>query len=214
MKTNREMLSTAATVAMYLFRVLQIGSGVIAGFVGCYLAWEHTHHYCNWYSCSDKEQQNTSVPIGEVLFITASVLVSLEWMFFGGSLAFQTRTGKPALVNPFTQFIFSCLVLIVYSIGFVAFASISTVHATWPYCFNTQYTSVFGPPEKRFCIVTQTGVTCGLITWITCLVVALLSLVEIKKEGVYGRIRLENDTVLPVEDDAVSIRDVAVNSPQ
>ncbi|KAH6874375.1 hypothetical protein B0T10DRAFT_567302 [Thelonectria olida] len=211
MKATREMISAAATVAVYLVRFIQLGSVVIAGFGVCYLVWMHNHHYCSWYGCNGVRLDPTSVPVGEVLFIIASILVTLEWMLFGGSLAFQARTGKSSLVDTFTQFAFACFTLFVYSIGLVAFVSIPTVRATWPYCYNIWDNRVFEPPEKYFCILTQTAVTCGLISWIMTMLVALLNLVEFRKDSGIGGIRLGDDTQLPTESDAVLIQDRVVN---
>ncbi|CAM1509582.1 Fc.00g033210.m01.CDS01 [Cosmosporella sp. VM-42] len=207
MANTRGKLLAAATVFTYPVRLVQLGTVSIAGYAVCYLVWMHHFHYCAWYGCGGTSTDPTSVPIGEVLFITASVLVVLEWMLFGGNLAFKAHTGKPVLGDSLTQFAFACFTLFVYSIGLVAFASIPNVRASWPFCYNMWNHSVYDPPEKYFCIVTQNAVNCGIMT----LVVALLSLVELRKDIGLGVIRLDGNNMLPTEADALSIRDVAAN---
>lgn len=71
MEITREKLATAATVAIYPIRFVQLGSIAIAGYAACYLVSMHHHHYCVWYRCSVTQMEHISVPIGEVLFITA-----------------------------------------------------------------------------------------------------------------------------------------------
>ncbi|KAH6971153.1 hypothetical protein BKA56DRAFT_636074 [Ilyonectria sp. MPI-CAGE-AT-0026] len=205
MEITREKLAAVARVAIYPIRFVQLGSIAIAGYAACYLVSMHHHHYCVWYRCSATQREHISVPIGEVLFITASVLVTLDWMLFGGLLAWKVHMGKPALVDTMAQFACACFALFVYSVGLVAFTSIPAVRPTWPYCYDMWNNDVYGAPEKYFCIVTQTAVTCGLITWIMTLLVALLGLVEFRKDSGVGLIRLGDDTGLPTEADAVSI---------
>ncbi|KAM0433855.1 hypothetical protein ACHAPT_003798 [Fusarium lateritium] len=212
MKVSRETLSVAATVAIYPARLVQLGSLVITGYGVCYLVWMHHFHYCAFSGCGTSLPESVSVPLGEVLLITASVLVTLEWILFGSILAFKAHTGKPALVDTSAQFACSCFSLFVYSIGLVAFTSIPTVRATWPYCYDMWRSNIYDPPEKYFCIVTQNAVACGLITWITTIIVALLNLVQFRKDRGVGAIRLGDDTGLPTDTYAVSIRDVPVDN--
>jgi hypothetical protein len=191
---STETLSAAAIVAIYPARLVQLGSLVITGYAVCYLVWMHYFHYCAFYGCGTRLPDSVSVPLGEVLLITAvrtlspctlklplprdfqrrlrelthtsqSVLVTLEWILFGTILAFKAHTGKPAIVDTSAQFACSCFSLFVYSIGLIAFTSIPTVRATWPYCYDMWRSNVYDPPETYFCIVTQNAVTCGLITW-------------------------------------------------
>ncbi|KAH7144121.1 hypothetical protein B0J13DRAFT_675565 [Dactylonectria estremocensis] len=208
MMSTKEKLSVIATVAMYLIRLVQLGSLVIAGYGTCYLVWEHLNHYCSWYSCGMLGADTVAVPIGEVLFITASSLLTLEWMFFGGIIAFRAQTGKPAPVDASTQFACSCFSMFVYSIGLISFTSIPTVRASFPYCYNMWDTNRYDPPEKNYCIVTQSAVSCGLITWIMTSLVAILNLVEYRKDCGVGRIQLSDNTRLPSDADALSIQDV------
>ncbi|RSL54916.1 hypothetical protein CEP54_009632 [Fusarium duplospermum] len=214
MKVSREALSVAATVAIYPARLVQLGSLVITGYAVCYLVWMHHFHYCAFYGCGRRLPETVSVPLGEVILITASVLVTLEWMLFGTILAFKAHTGKPALIGTSTQFACSCFSLFVYSIGLVAFTSIPTVRATWPYCYNMWRSNIYDPPEKYFCIVTQNAITCGLIAWIMTMIVALLDLVQFRKDHGVGAIRLGDETGLPTDIDAVSIQDVTVDSAE
>ncbi|KAH7264630.1 hypothetical protein MRS44_012056 [Fusarium solani] len=211
MKVSREILSVAAKVAIYPARLVQLGSLVITGYAVCYLVWMHHFHYCAFYGCGARVPDGVSVPLGEVLLITASVLVTLEWMLFGTILALKADTGKPAIVDTSAQFACSCFSLFVYSIGLVAFTSIPTVRATWPYCYNMWGSNVYDPPEKYFCIVTQNAVTCGLIAWIATMLVALLNLIQFRKDRAVGAIRLGDDTRSPTDADAVSIPDVTID---
>ncbi|KAH7141104.1 hypothetical protein EDB81DRAFT_844076 [Dactylonectria macrodidyma] len=207
----KEKLSVIANVALHLIRLVQLGSLVIAGYGACYLVWQHLYHYCTWYSCGMLGTDAVAVPIGEVLFITASCLLTLEWMLFGGIIVFRAQTGKPSPVNASTQFACACFSLFVYSIGLISFTSISTVRASFPYCYNMWDTSRYDPPEKNYCIVTQNAVSCGLITWIMTTFVAILNLVEYRKDCGVGGIQLSNDTRLPSDADALSIPDVTTN---
>ena len=143
-------------------------------------------------------------------------------MLFGSILAFKAHIGKVALIDISAQFACLCFSLFVYSIGLVAFTSIPTVRATWPYCYNIWRSNIYDPPETYFCITTQNAVTCGLITWsvlsillhrfntdchagapplilnrITTMIVALLNLVQFRKDRGVGAIRLGDDTQLP-----------------
>ncbi|KAF7550027.1 hypothetical protein G7Z17_g5989 [Cylindrodendrum hubeiense] len=186
MNLTREKLSAVATVAIHAVRLIQLGSVAIAGYVVCYLIFMHHNHYCAWYDCGPNLRHHASVPIGEVLFIIASCLVTIEWMLFAGNLAFQAKTGKPALFNVLTQFACACFALFVYSIGLMAFASIPTARTTWPLCYNMWRVSVYDSPEEYFCIVTQTGMTSGLISWIMTMLVAALNLFELRKNSGIG----------------------------
>lgn len=71
MKVSREILSVAAKVAIYPARLVQLGSLVITGYAVCYLVWMHHFHYCAFYGCGARVPDGVSVPLGEVLLITA-----------------------------------------------------------------------------------------------------------------------------------------------
>lgn len=83
MKLSRETLSVAATVAIYPTRLVQFGSLVITGYAVCYLVWMHHFHYCAFYGCGTRVPDSVSVPVGEVIMITAvrtlRVYRSLLW---------------------------------------------------------------------------------------------------------------------------------------
>ncbi|KAM5355008.1 hypothetical protein ACJ41O_001654 [Fusarium nematophilum] len=211
MGNTARRLSAASTVAIYPVRLVQIGSIVATGYSVGYLIFMHQNHYCAWYGCGGSDLNQAAVPIGEVLFISACVLATLEWILFSSNIAFRAHTGKPALVSTQTQFALACFVLLVYSIGFVSFTSIQSVRSSWPICWNMWSNSVYDSPEKYFCIMTQNGVTCGLISWLAIMVVALLNLVEYRKDSGVGGIHLGDDTRLPDEADDLSIRDLAAN---
>ncbi|KAH7254403.1 hypothetical protein B0J15DRAFT_512673 [Fusarium solani] len=150
----------------------------------------HHFHYYAFYGCGMRVPDSVSMPISE------SILVTLEWMLFGSILAFKAHIGKVALIDISAQFACLCFSLFVYSIGLVAFTSI-------PMRSNN-----YDPSETYFYIATQNAVTYGLITWITTMIVALLNLVQFRKDRGVGAIRLGDDTQLPGDTDALSIRDV------
>jgi hypothetical protein len=62
---------TATAAAAYFLRLVQLSTLSISCFGVCYLIWMHNHHYCAYWSCSGSDMEMASVPLGEVIYVTA-----------------------------------------------------------------------------------------------------------------------------------------------
>jgi hypothetical protein len=86
-------------------------------------------------------------------------------MVFAASITFQARMGKQTSTGTAKRLAASCMSLLVYSIGLIAFASIPAVRENWPIAHYIWRNNIYDPPETYFSIVTSNAVSCGLISW-------------------------------------------------
>jgi hypothetical protein len=86
-------------------------------------------------------------------------------MVFAASITIHARMGKQTSTGTAKRLAASCMNLLVYSIGLVAFASIPAVRENWPIAHYIWRNNIYDPPETYFSIVTSNAVSCGLISW-------------------------------------------------
>ncbi|KAK4160879.1 hypothetical protein QBC43DRAFT_324792 [Cladorrhinum sp. PSN259] len=200
---------TLLPIIIYPLRLIQLGSIIITSYVICFLLYMHDKHRCKRWGCSPS-RESTSTPISEVILLIASIITLFDFFLFLAPLILRAHKMESrchrAVVDSFTQLSCTAFSLFVYSIAFVSFASTPVVRDTWPYCVNVWDNDIFAPPERYFCIVTQSGVSSGLVTWIATVLICLCAVVEVRKDRGVGAIRLGGSDHNGEERDGEEIR--------